>query len=98
MGSQSGSEHWVHRRSKKREYNNVRELDGRSTSYDDDDGLLDLVSVFVDSGAKREVRWSVCTTIGVGDGGRLLCIEGRGGEHVGSSGRRETRGGIMVKQ
>jgi len=25
----------------------VRELDGRSTSYDDDDGLLDLVSVLL---------------------------------------------------
>jgi len=61
----------------------VRELNGRSTSYDDDDddGRLDLVSVSL------TVRWSVCMTIG----GREITVyrrQGEMGEYVGSLGRR----------
>lgn len=80
----------------------MRELDGRSTSHDDDDGLLDLVSISLTTVVPRETCPLECVHDDGGRdrGGKLLCIEGRGRVRgaVGSLGRRGTRGGIMVKQ
>jgi hypothetical protein len=72
----------------------VREsMDGRSTSYDDDDGWLDLVSVSLTTVVpERQVRWSEYTTMGNRYGiGGITCIEGRKRDGVCAGSMEERR-------